>query len=224
MNSYLKKSRSWTLSKAILIGFSVSIFSLKSFTQSLINRKALVERHMVVNTKADVLSSLTVGNGAFAFTVDITGLQTFPVTYQNGIPLGTQSEWGWHSFINTAGYQRNEALKTYHLNGRDITYMVQPKTPQRAKEAADWFRQNPHRLQLGNLGFDILKRNGTTATIADIKNIHQELNPWTGEIKSHFTVEDMPVDVTTYCHQTKDIVAAKVVSPLIKEGRLKISL
>lgn len=207
-----------------IIAFVFTLLQLSLFAQSKIDRQVLVQRHKVINTKADTLSSLTVGNGAFAFTVDVTGLQTFPLAYENGIPLGTQSEWGWHSFMNTAGYQRNEALKTYHLNGRDITYMVQPKTPQRAKEASDWFRQNPHRLQLGNLGFEIIKRDGIKASIDDIQNIHQELNPWTGEIKSHFTVEGVPVDVTTFSHQTKDIVAAKVISPLIKEGRLKISL
>ena len=52
----------------------------------------------------DTLSSLSVGNGRFAFTVDATGLQSFPDVYAKGVPLGTQSEWGWHSFPNTNGY------------------------------------------------------------------------------------------------------------------------
>jgi hypothetical protein len=116
-----------------------------------INRKALVQRHNVLVTKPDPLSSLSVGNGRFAFTVDVTGLQTFPLAYEKGVPLGTQSEWGWHSFIDTAGYKREEYLKEYTINGRKITYAVQSNAA-RSKAAADWFRQNPHRLQLGNLG------------------------------------------------------------------------
>ncbi|HEX8313586.1 MAG TPA: hypothetical protein VF609_01255, partial [Flavisolibacter sp.] len=189
-----------------------------------IDRKALVQRHNVVLTKADTLSSLTVGNGGFAFTVDVTGLQTFPKEYSKGMPLGTQSEWGWHSFIDTAGYKREEALKTYHVNGRDITYMVQIKEPEHAKKAADWYRQNPHRLQLGNIGFELLKKDGTLATLNDIENIKQQLDLWTGEIKSHFTIEGVPVDVTTYCHSTKDAISVKISSPLLQQRRIRIKI
>ncbi len=66
-----------------------------------IDRKALVTRHNLVITQVDTLGSLTVGNGKFAFTVDATGMQTFPEYYKNGVPLGTQSEWGWHSCPTT---------------------------------------------------------------------------------------------------------------------------
>jgi hypothetical protein len=41
-----------------------------------INRYELVNRHNPVLTKADKSSPLTVGNGNFAFTADITGMQT----------------------------------------------------------------------------------------------------------------------------------------------------
>src|SRR4051812_40450906 len=105
------------------IGFF--LLSLISEGQNAINRQALVLQHNVINTKADPLSSLTVGNGHFAYTVDITGVQSFPEAYAAGIPLGTQSTWGWHSFIDTAGYRYEETLKPYRLNGRDITYAVQ---------------------------------------------------------------------------------------------------
>ena len=55
-----------------------------------IDRHALVTRHNVVLTNADVYSPLSVGNGEFAFTVDITGLQTFDARY-GSIPLTTMS-------------------------------------------------------------------------------------------------------------------------------------
>ena len=54
-----------------------------------IDRRALVTRHDVVIDKPDPLTPLSVGNGEFAFTADITGLQTFPHAYREGMPLGT---------------------------------------------------------------------------------------------------------------------------------------
>lgn len=211
--------------RATLFLLGVFVFvSSYSFAQTKIDRKAVVTRHNVINTSIDSLSSLTVGNGKFAFTVDITGLQSFPKEYAKGVSLGTQSEWGWHSFIDTIGYRLEEAMKEYELNGKKISYTVQWNSPQRNKDAANWFRQNPHRLQLGNLGFEFVKKDGSNAGLNDIKNIHQELNLWTGEIKSHFTIEDVPVDVTTYCHGEEDVIGARVESSLIGEGRLKIRI
>ncbi|HEV8283899.1 MAG TPA: hypothetical protein VGQ09_06300 [Chitinophagaceae bacterium] len=192
--------------------------------QTIIDRKDLVQRHAISNTKFDPLSSLTVGNGKFAFTVDVTGLQSFPDFYAKGIPLGTESEWGWHSFPNTNHYKFEETLKTYHLNGRDISYSVQWNESGRNKDASNWFRQNPHRLQLGNIGFEIKKKNGLLAGVEDIGNIHQQLNLWTGEIHSQFTIGDTPVDVITYCHQQQDAIAVKMKSELIKNGRLQIRI
>lgn len=185
------------------------VFSITLFSQS-IDRKALVTRHNVINTKVDSLSSLTVGNGRFAFTVDITGLQSFPDEYRKGVPLGTQSEWGWHSFIDTVGYKLEEAIKEYELNGKKVSYTVQWNSPQRNKDAVNWFRQNPHRLQLGNIGLELQKKDGTRASLRDIQNIKQELNLWTGEIRSHFTIEDIPVDVVTLSHGQEDVIGAKV--------------
>ena len=189
--------------------FVVDLSISKGFSQK-INRKKLVERHIVVNTKMDTLASLSIGNGGFAFTVDATGLQTFPEKYAKGIPLGTQSEWGWHSFPNTENYQFEETLTTYQFNGRPVSYSVQSTKDERAKKAINFLRQNPHRLQLGNLGFEILKKDGSKAQIEDIKDIRQTLNPWTGEIKSQFSVEGEKVEVQTYSHQQKDLISVKI--------------
>lgn len=62
--------------------------------QSHIDGKALLERHTIINNHFDSLSSLSIGNGRFAFTVDVTGLQSFSNAYVKGVPLGTESEWG----------------------------------------------------------------------------------------------------------------------------------
>ena len=85
-----------------------------------------------------------------------------------------------------------ESQKVYELEGRKISYTVQPKEPERAKKAVEYFRVNPHRLQLGNIGLEIKKKDGSLATVNDIKNIDQQLDLWTGIITSSFTIEDIP--------------------------------
>ena len=54
---------------------------------SSIDRAALVSRHNPVLRKLDPLSPLTLGNGEFAFTADVTGLQTLSCEYENAMPL-----------------------------------------------------------------------------------------------------------------------------------------
>ena len=55
-----------------------------------IDRHALVTRHNPHITKLDPWAPLSVGNGQFCFTTDVTGLQTFGEHYyKNGIPLET---------------------------------------------------------------------------------------------------------------------------------------
>src|SRR5215510_8972767 len=135
----------------------VTIISLFLFYYSFsqpINRQQVVQRHNVHINKIDSLSSLSVGNGNFAFTVDATGMQSFPEAYAKGVPLGTQSVWGWHSFPNRENLKIEEAQKTYELEGRKISYTVQGKEPE-AKKAVEYFRVNQHRLQLGNIGLEI---------------------------------------------------------------------
>lgn len=189
-----------------------------------INREALVSRHDVVVKKIDSLASLSVGNGRFAFTVDATGLQSFPDRYAKGVPLGTQSQWGWGSFKNEADYKITEAYRYYNQYGRKIPYTVQLNETPRTKEASNYFRQNVHRLQLGNIGFDLIKKDGKAAGVNDIQNINQMLDLWTGEIKSSFTLEGIPVEVITVGHQDVDLISASVSSPLIAAGRLKVSI
>jgi len=210
--------------RCVALLYGITCFGTLYAQSAKINRKAWVERHTVINTQVDSLSSLSVGNGKFAFTVDVTGLQSFPDVYAKGVPLGTQSEWGWHSFPNTKNFQFSETLKEYDLNGRKVPYATQIKQPERNKEAVSYFRENPHRLQLGNIGFELLKKDGSLATINDIKNIRQTLNMWLGEINSHFEVEGESVDVVTLAHQQQDIVAVKVVSKLLEQNRLNIRI
>lgn len=187
-----------------------------------IDRKAVVTRHNVQISTIDTLGSLNVGNGKFSFTVDATGLQSFTEFYEKGVPLGTQSEWGWHTSLNSENYEHKETLKAYDFNGTDGLYAIQDRENKRNNSAADYFRSNPHRLQLGNVGLEILKKDGSIAKAEDIKDVNQKLNLYTGKIESHFSVEGIAVKVITYADAKKDAIAVNVESDLIKENRLKL--
>lgn len=189
-----------------------------------IDRKAVVTRHMVRINRFDTLASLSVGNGGFAFTVDATGLQTFPEHYAKGVPLGIQADWGWHSFPNPENYQFSETLKAYPFDGRQVLYSVQQSDNLRRKAAADYFRANPHRLQLGNLGFELIRQNRTPATLADVKVEKQVLDVWKGEIRSQFQLEGQSVDVRTFCDPTQDRIFVRIQSDLLRSGQIGVRL
>jgi hypothetical protein len=206
---------------------SLLIISLSSCNQNHgIDRFALVNRHNIDNSIIDSLNSLSVGNGELAFTVDITGLQTFPDYYSKGISLGTMSNWGWHTGQNPENFQLSDVYKTYSVHGREIDYVRQFRTGEDEGKvtASDWLRSNPHRIHLGMIGLQILKKDGTEILITDIKDPVQKLNLWTGEIDSRFTVEGEPVHIHTVCHPDYDMISVKVISGLIGNSRLKINI
>jgi hypothetical protein len=189
-----------------------------------IDRHALVTRHDVVLTNFDATNPLSVGNGEFAFTVDATGLQTFPEAFEHTTPLGTLSDWGWHSAPNPNGWSIDTfQFKEYpDLNGRLVPYADVPgnkMTPE-----ITWLRDNPHRLHLGQIGFVLKHADGSPALTNDLTDITQTLDLWNGEIISHFKFDGQPVDVETVCDPDDDGIAMQVESPLLKTHRLEISI
>lgn len=207
-----------------MVAFAWSIFSFAQGVPSKsIDRLALVSRNNVVLTQVDTLGSLSVGNGEFAFTADVTGLQTFYEEYENGISLGTQSQWAWHSIAADKKYTLNDVAKLYEsCDGTKAPYAVQQKEGV-AGEATEALRANPHRLHLGLVGLIMTKTNGDTVALHDLENIHQHLNLWTGTLESKFEIEGIAVKVTTVAHPDEDGIAVRVESPLISSGRLKVN-
>ena len=174
-----------------------------------IDREALVTRNNPQVTAFDSLSSLSVGNGEFAYTVDATGLQTFPEMYRQGVPLGTQSQWGWHSYDNPQKYTHDETLKEYDFGrGKKELYSTQFNEAGRQKEAANWFRVNPHRLHLGIVGFEKDK----DLSAGQFTDIRQTLDLWKGVINSSFKLNGVPFKVQTSCHPSADMIAARIES------------
>ncbi len=183
------------------------LFALSSMAQQLIDRKKVVERNNPHVTTMDSLNSLSVGNGGFAMTVDGTGLQSFPKSYSHGVPLGTMSDWGWHSFANPENYQPEESWRYYDFGrGRKEPYATQVKDNKRAKAAGDWYRVNPHRLHLGTLGLSL------GADPKQIKQIDQTLNMWEGMIKSSFIYKGKAYQVETTCDPVLDMIATHIQS------------
>ena len=169
-----------------------------------IDRKAVVSRHNPHIISLDTLGSLTVGNGHFAFTVDATGLQTFPIYYSNGMPLGTMSDWGWHSFPNTQNYKPEEAWAEKDFGrGHTELYACEFRTPGRQHDAANYLRVNPHRLHLGCVGLNLKSPE-------KLSDIDQHLDLWNGIIDSRFKYDGKPYHVQTTCSPTADKIAAKV--------------
>ncbi len=189
-----------------------------------IDRLSLINRHNVTVNSLDTLASLSIGNGKFAFTVDATGLQTYPENYKNGVCLGTMSDWGWHSFPNTENYRLEESYEYYPVEDRQVPYAVQLNEPLRKKNAGNYFRQNPHRLHLGIIGFELYSNSGSAVKANEITQISQKLNLWEGAIKSSFRVENNIVTTETICHPDKDLIGTSVKSILIKEKKLGIKI
>ena len=192
-----------------------------------ISRQAVTGRNNPVITKADPLASLTVGNGHFATTVDVTGLQSFPFDYEAGVPLTAMSDWGWHSFPNTGLLKPSESEKEFDLgHGHKEVYAVEYKKAEdgRHKQATEYFRVNPHRLNLGIIGLDMKDRSGKEITLNDLSYIRQELKLYDGVIESSFRADNEPVEVTTAALQDKDAVIYRIKSAMLKDGRARIRI
>lgn len=190
-----------------------------------IDRQAVLKRHNPMVTVPDSLGSLTVGNGRFAATVDVTGLQSFPGFYRNGIPLTTMAEWGWHAFPNGLALKEEETLGTVDLgHGHAEIYAVEYKQTGRQKEATDYFRINPHRLNLGTVGLSLRSRSGRTIAIDDLADIRQTLSLGEGVVRSNYKVEGEAVGVVTCCDQHRDAISATIDTRLLGNGRAAVTL
>lgn len=187
-----------------------------------IDRHALLDRNSPVVERFDSLESLTVGNGGFAYTVDATGLQSFPEAYSHGVPLGTMSDWGWHAFPNVENYRFSETLVESDFGrGHKEVYSSQMSRAseaeakakggkvwadyQRKKGSIDFTRQNPHRLHLGTVGL-YLPETGMEA----FSDIHQRLDLETGIITSSYQLNGEPVKVVTACDPECDLISVSI--------------
>ncbi len=191
----------------------------------MIDRYKLVTRHNPVLDKIDYESPITVGNGEFAFTADVTGMQTlYPEYREKHAHLCTMSQWGWHrepagKLRDTYYTLKDLEMTEYDCRGRRVTYAVEKKKGN--EDVYDWLRQNPHRLNLARITFSY---GGTGIRPGDISNIKQELKLYEGRIESRFTLHGYPVEVVTVCDPRRDGLAFTVKSDALEGGKLKVHI
>jgi hypothetical protein len=182
----------------------------------------MVTRHNPIYIKEEKLAPLSVGNGRFCFTADFTGLQTFFDSFTDDaageFPLCTMAEWGWHRYADAPQTATGLRLTPFDTNGRSVGYAVDD-TGQR--ELFYGLRRNAHKFHLGLLSFT-LKNRALTREQCD--PIQQTLDLWSGILFSKFTVNGKHVHVETFVHPYEDSLCIRIVSPLVKERVLGMSL
>lgn len=168
-----------------------------------IDRCALVHRHNPIRYESNPLSPMQVGNGRFAFGVDVTGLQTF-------VPFATMSEWGWkHDRLPDGQTPEMYRGKTWKTHGRDVVYDM----PNDQKELSQWLISNPNRLNLARIG--LWFNSGQEVNESDLNKTFQKLDLWTGTINSSFEWNDTKCNVTTSCHPYIDALSVVIESPAL---------
>ncbi len=182
-----------------------------------IDREALVTRHNVVVRKVDPTAPLTVGNGGFAFTVDVTGLQTFgDFYYHNGVPLETMARWCWAQDENPEHYTLDDASTDFtQADGTVIRLPNKQGTP-----AGEWLRRNPRQHPLAQIALEW--SDGTPLKPEDIQEPEQTLDLWRGVITSKYKLGGVPVVVTTACDSETDTIAVRLESDLVAAGKLRV--
>lgn len=186
--------------------------------------KKVVARHHPKLIDIDYESPLSVGNGRFAFTADVTGLQTFATDYeQQGTPLCTMSEWGWHSQLldgNPSDYQLSDLEMThYQFNGRDVIYPVD--RTESNQDVYDWLRHNPHKFNLIKIGFIW---RGKKIQPDEINQIDQTLDIYEGKLISSFNLFGEFIRVITIVGQEEDVLSVEVESNALKTNDLAIEI
>jgi len=185
----------------------------------MIDRRSVTERHSPCYKKINKDAPLSVGNGAFCFTADFTGLQTFFDEYStadDAFPLCTMAEWGWHSYPRPD--KDTLRLTPYDTYGRTVYYAAD-NTGQ--EELFKRIRVNAHKFHLGKIGFEF-SDNGLCMN--DCGSIRQYLSLWEGALFSEFKIRGETVKTETFVHPRQDALYARVLSPLLKCGKMRITI
>lgn len=192
------------------------LFSLSlAYAVAIIDRRTVVTRHNVVIVAQNSSglnpdeSVLSLGNGAFAFNADITGLQTFNATYSN-TGVGTFADWGWHITPWNAT-SRSFAVEEFvwpfydtptdgHGGTRKVPYANSgPSSP----DVIDWLMSNPHRANLVQISLRSWLGGVETSSLflPQLSSMSQRLDVWAAALESNFSVTAIPA---TTCALTPD--------------------
>ncbi len=186
-----------------------------------IDREALVSRHSPELHAVDYDSPFTVGNGGFAFTADVTGLQSVLADYhEKGLPTETLSRWAWVRDENPENHRLADANRDFiHPDGSIHGYPTNAGSP-----AGQWLRRNPRIHPLAQIALDWKKPDGSPFVPADVRDIDQRLDLWTGTLRSRYTLGGHAVSVATACLPDSDTVLVRIESDLVASGALGVRL
>jgi len=186
----------------------------------MINRKKALKRHSPRYGRLNMDAPLSTGNGTFCFTSDFTGLQTFFDEYSqanDAFPLCTMAEWGWHSYPSQ-GDEAGLRLTPYDTYGRAVYYATDDSGQE---ELFKSIRVNAHKFHLGKIGFELA---GNKMPINECTPVGQYLSLWEGILFSQFRVSGKTVKTETFVHPEEDAVHVRVISPLLKDGKLRVTV
>ncbi|KAF9009618.1 Six-hairpin glycosidase-like protein [Cyathus striatus] len=174
-----------------------------TFAAPPINRHAIVSKFNPVRNTSSPSTPMQIGNGNFAFGVDITGLQTF-------LPWAILSSWGWKNDSLPVGITQAdiEAYRgvSWDNHGREVRYDFGGGNP-----IEQWLISNPNRVNLGG-----------NVTEDDLQSKGQQLDLWSGVLTSKFELDGEEVVVQTASAQDDNIIGTKVESRLVQQGKLAV--
>ncbi|KAI1173177.1 Six-hairpin glycosidase-like protein [Nemania sp. FL0916] len=196
-----------------LLALCIPSAAAASSSHPRIDRRAVVRSFNPRRNASSATTPLQVGNGNFAFGVDVTGLQTFS-------PFATMSTWGWHNFSLPTTPGQTSVDDFTGLNWWTHDRLVNYDQPNPAEnDISNWLIMNPQRLNLARIG---LSFNGCAATEEELQDKTQELDLWTGKISSSFKYKGSLVSVETWADASSDSVGISVESELLAKGQLGI--
>ncbi|KAL4894860.1 Six-hairpin glycosidase-like protein [Aspergillus ambiguus] len=194
---------------------AILLLSLTAPVLARIDRERVVTRYNVIRTSLidNETTPLQVGNGAFSYSADSTGMQSF-------LPFNTLSSWAWHNDSLPAD---GENIRDYHgvameTHGRPVYYDIPDNS---LPGASQWPISNPNRINLGRIG---LRYKGHTLSESLITDPRQELDVWNGVITSTFKVDGEDVQVKTHGDFESDSVAFEINSELVSSGDLIVEM
>jgi hypothetical protein len=159
---------------------------------ALIDRRAVVGRHAVnLSLPLDPTTVTSLGNGAFAFNVDVTGLQSLNCSYAHPFDLNTLADWAWHT-----SFAGSEALHTYNYTsfttgapGNSTRSVRYPTGSNATPSAGAWLHNNPHRLPLAQVSLAWAAPGGGASLVAgDVSSAAHALDAWEGAATSLTTL------------------------------------
>lgn len=198
----------------VFLALAITLILSATANADAIDRRALVTAFSPKLNNVDMRSPFTLGNGTFAFTADVTGLQSFgDEYYAAGFPLETKARWAWHSKPGKA-YNLADVDEEYTAYNRKVQFPTRTNTP-----AAEWLRQNPHDLPLGRIS---LLLDGQKIDVKKIANVQQQLDLWSGKLNSRYSLDNKNLAVESAAHANRAAIGFRIDSALNKTQRLSV--